>query len=369
MLVLFVALAGVMGSAALAGPTASAAALSIHGTMTSDLSITLDAPHDLFWHNALELTIDEALGSFDVLATVRLDHDSRTDNARLDMNEASLVWYGHDWRVNVGRQVVNWGMALKLNPLNVVNPVDVTDHEMNLVPVQSVAVTHYPNPDWEVTAVWIPEFRPAVDAMPGLPALPTERPAAIFGNSEVAGRALYRGLGYDLSVIGFYGWDDFPHMRMGPNGPGLKFDRAAAVGVGYASGLGNAGLWAEGRYTTYPDDDDRERIIEALLGGDYSFANGITWLGQMRVHDDSVNPGQLQLMTTFAGDWASIHAWRFGLMVDPDAKTWSARPEVEFSLADAVTLTAYASIANGGDSAPAVFTQPDQIGMSLAATF
>lgn len=367
-----IAMAGVAGIAVLSGSTVSAAPLPLYGTVTTDLSIMLDHPHETFWRNELEVGLAETVGAFDILATIRLQHDSSEDNARFDMSEASLVWYGNDWRVNAGRQVVNWGMALKLNPLNVVNPVDVTDHAMELLPVQSVAVTYYPNSDWEVTGVWIPEFRSGLDKGPTNmlgPGMSMPHPETTLENTQLAGRALYRGRGYDLAVIGFYGWDDLPYMRMGPTWPHLSFDRVATVGLGYASSLGDAGLWAEGRQTTYPEDGDRERAVELVLGGDYSFENGITLLGQMRWFDDGVNPEQTQLMTTVQGEWASIHEWRVGLIVDPNAKTWSLRPEVEFSLADAVTATAYAAVASDSGSSSPAFVQPDHIGLRLAAAF
>lgn len=355
---------------AITGVGAWAAPMPVHGTLTSDLSVTVDARRKASWNNALQLRLDEAVGPVDLLATLRLTQDSAETDARLEMSEAALIWYGGDWRVNAGYQVLNWGTALKLNPANVVNPVDVTDPDMEGLPRQLLAVTHYPGPDWEVNAVWIPQFRPALAMIPGMPHVPVQRPNATWEDTEWAARALYRGRGFDMALIGFYGWDDFPTVKLTLQGPVAVFERAATIGAGYSSSIGDAGMWAEGRYTIYPyADDDKHPVIEAVFGGDYSLTTGMRLVGQMRWVDDGTDDTALMLMAAVEGDVASIHTWNVGLTADPDAETWSLRPQIGLSLADALALTVYGSLTNTDAPVPGPLGTPDHIGARLAASF
>lgn len=384
--VLFSVLVGVF--MLMAGSYAGAAPLSLNGKLATHWAVQMDEPHKTTWGNELEVELNRSFGAIDLLAAWRVEHGdvragagpavgggqpagtpqgSESDEVRTELSEASLTWYGDDLRFDIGRQVINWGTALKINPVNVINPVDVMDPELGLVPVQSVAATFYPGPEWEVTGVWIPEFRPIVAYVPGLPV--SGKPERSLENTEFAARVLHRGRGFDLSLVGFYGWDKAPYVRQDSGGAVLAFDRVLTFGAGYASSFKDVGLWTEGRYTTYPDNDDREDAVEIVLGSDYSFSNGVKLLGQVRWLDDGRNPEQTLFMTTAEGQWASIHKWRVGAMLDPDAETWYVRPELELSLADAVTLTVYAAVTDDTGQPIVPFMQHNHVGMSLAAQF
>lgn len=338
-------------------------AADLTGTFATQLSVNLESPHAIAWRNWLDLQIDEPLGPIDVLSTIRLEQ--KGSNVSFDMSEASLVWYGEKTKIQVGRSILNWGTAMKLNPTNVVNPLDPFDPEMGRKPVQLAAVTYYPTYDWELTGVWIPEFQPSVTGFPGGSQIPVTLPGNALEDSEVAARAIYRGRGFDLSVVGFVGWEDFPHVTFTPQGPAASFRRMSTAGIGYATSLTGAGLWAEGRYSLYSDGD---AALEAVIGGDYRMSNGVQLLGQVRWLDAGNDPSYL-VMAAAEGTFSSIHAWRVGLLANPAAEALTIQPEIEFSLADALTFAVNTSLTTGDPKKLGPAAGADQIGIMLKSYF
>jgi hypothetical protein len=164
--------------------------------------------------------------------------------------------------LRLGRQIIAWGRADRLNPTDNLTPRDFTllvarDEDQRRGVAAARAVAHLG--PVSVTAVWLPEFLPDVVPLRPPPRGVTVRerlPGSALG--QWAARLEQTGRGIDWSVSYFDGFDVRPDLgldRVGPTGVEvlLRHQHVRIVGADVATVAGRYALRAEAAYTQTSD--------------------------------------------------------------------------------------------------------------------
>ncbi|RLC51564.1 MAG: hypothetical protein DRI23_04740 [Candidatus Cloacimonadota bacterium] len=267
------------------------------------------------------------IGNSNTQSSSDLSEIDKIASSNLYFKEAYLDVYGFlckDIDVRIGRQRITWGTADKLNPTDNLNPDDLEDmwDFGRHLSSDGLKATYYLG-DYELSAVYIPKFTPAV--LPGgewatalSPSfdLPTGlvlrnysdkiiMPENNLKEQSIIGTKFSGNLlNYDLSVSYIYGRDYLPLINKAKSTPvdalgtidisaEMIFPRMHIAGFDLAGTLGNIGIWAE-TAVFFPEEIllstdlselgmgiqetialDDEPYIKYVFGGDYTFTNGI----------------------------------------------------------------------------------------------
>lgn len=328
-------------------------------------------------------------------------YDAATGDAAVRLGNAFATVYLDQLDLMVGQQLVFWGSADLLNPVDVVNPRDlrfpVARPEDQKLPAPMLrAVVHAPQDitlDLVLVPVWTPSMLPAERWQRGAGASLTpppgvtivgvapaddQRPAAKLANVQFGARATF-GLdvadGADASVTFYRGTRPTPtaSVRLVPTEtPGaflvqsvLAYDRITVAGVDFSAAVGDVVLRGEGAYTFTDDPDGTDPAIgnpgyQAVLGGEYTFADGtLVSLAGVVEHANgdgaALGPAAAPASTDVSGLF-TVHyeagprltteaAW----LHDLSDGSGMLRPMLSYAFADGVTGTADLVIFYGRD--------------------
>ena len=263
-------------------------------------------------------------GFSEVSQTADLQGKDNIYKWELEFREAYLDLYQfglQDLDVRIGRQIITWGTADKLNPTSNICPEDLEDvfNFGEQSGVNSVLVTYYWG-DFTFSGVYIPAFTPAVlpsGIYASALATPMEFPEGMtlrkywdkiilpeqkFTESSQAAFKLGTNLfNYDLSVSYYYGRDDLPLLNKVIISPvdtlgtvdvaaEMIYPKMQVIGADFAGSLLDVGIWGEAALMI-PDEVEMQTVIEDeiqksialkddsyckfVIGGDYTFKNGI----------------------------------------------------------------------------------------------
>jgi len=299
----------------------------------------------------LEVSFERRLGPD---GKVHIDVDGRVaaagEPSEWQLGEAYLDWYTDttDWRI--GRQVVSWGTADGINPTNVINPrgplspasLSLSSGELKGAPLLALLGSYYLPSGGSLTAVAVTEYVPAPDGQRLLEALAARVGAQLGGGPlpvagpgplpageqfewAVRGETLVGG--HNVYVSYFRGWDDYPAAWIEyvptPDGPlpariVAAHRRGQKIGLATAGTLGDAGVWTEVGYTI-PDElsgldaagalSSNEGYIEAVVGADYTFANGLTLSAQI------IHTGGGSLLSPYRAPGQDVDPQTYGLVI------------------------------------------------------
>jgi hypothetical protein len=198
--------------------------------------------------------------------------------AYLDVSLSSLD-------LRLGKQIIAWGQADRINPTDNLTPRNFTrlfteDDDQRLGTVAFKATYYFRG--LALTGVWLPDFESDT--------IPLRRPPPAFTLHErEPGETLAQGaikLGQsgkavDWSVSYFDGFDLFPDLgieRIGPAGVDLllRNHRIRVIGTDVATTLGRYGLRGEAAYTFTADSGGNNPAVKnpflfLVVGGDRTF--------------------------------------------------------------------------------------------------
>jgi len=250
----------------------------------------------------------------------------------LEFREAYVDIYGFvadDLDIRIGRQIIAWGTADALNPTNNLCPNDLEDIFVfgEKLGVNAMNATYYFGDNLTVNTVFIPVFSPAtlptgefsaafnspMDLPPGMIlngltnsiSLPDN---SIEESSQFGLKAATNILGFDISGSYFNGRSDLPianqvtitaldmvgNINISTN---LVYPTVQVLGMDFAGSIASVGVWGEaGLFShkainmqtimpsaTIPGQIDTvittalndESYLKYVVGGDYTFRNGI----------------------------------------------------------------------------------------------
>lgn len=182
----------------------------------------------------------------------------------------------------LGKQLIVWGRADRLNPTDNISPRDYTlpvaeDDDQRLGAYAAKAV--YNVNDFALTAIWLPTFSANVIPLPHKPGLNfNERlPGAQQGGIKIE----QSGSAIDWSLSYYHGLDLNPDISLSSvdrNGVNLQLDhhRIRVFGADAATVLGRYALRAEAAYTLTEDENGNDPFVKnpffyMVAGGDRTF--------------------------------------------------------------------------------------------------
>lgn len=285
------------------------------------------APSDKY-HYFSELRL-KGLGFADVTQSSDLQKKEYVFRWDLELREAFLDLYQFGLEnidVRIGRQIIAWGTADKLNPTSNLCPDDLED-TFNFGEKLGVNASNatYWGDNFSITGVFVPIFTPAVlpagdfarafadsmDFPPGMilrtisdKIISPEK--TLSESSQYALKISTMLFDNDVSLSYFSGRDDLPLadkvtiMPVDTQGTvdietELMYPKMQIIGADFAGAIGSVGIWGEGALCV-PDKVkmrtfvqisegiqlqgealalDDEPYFKYVLGGDYTFENGV----------------------------------------------------------------------------------------------
>lgn len=239
-----------------------------------------DIPFGALWLKA-QPTLSDSSGL--VLEGWLMNADAtRGDGHQSKLREGYLNLSSDNVDLRVGKQIIVWGKADKINPTDNLSPRDYTllapeDDDQRLGAYAAKATYNFN--DWSLTGVWLPEFRPNV--------LPTPHVSGVsFSEKIPQGRGggikvEQSGNAIDWSASYYNGFDLNPDLSVGSvsaNGLNLSLDhhRVSVFGADAATVVGRYALRAEAAYTYTEDSDGLNPFVKnphlhLVAGGDRTF--------------------------------------------------------------------------------------------------
>lgn len=238
---------------------------------------------------ALWLKAEPRLGnnvSLTVEGWVRNEQLFRKEETDEELREAYVDVRLGQLDLRLGKQIIVWGRADRLNPTDNLTPRNVTllesdDNNDQRVGVTGMKASYYLG-GLSLTGIWLPEFIPYTIPLrqPAPPVTLHERaPGNTFGQWAV--RVEQTGGQVDWSLSFFEGFDRFPDVKLGRMSPVsvavfLTHNRIQVIGADAATTIGRYGLRGEAAYTFTQDGSGKSPLIKnpffyLVLGGDRTF--------------------------------------------------------------------------------------------------
>lgn len=242
-------------------------------------------------------------------ATVESSYDAATGEVRAELGETYAKLFLGDFDLSAGNQIVAWGSADGFNPVDVINPRDLSfPFASKKLPVPLLRAV-YNAPSIKIDAVVIPAFRASkppdvrylqtFQSPPGVTITEQEtpidnRPAVTLKNVQYGARAafdLFDGADVNLTYFGGYRKEPTVFTKLTPaRQPGqftvqpvLNYDWIHLVGVDFSASVAGTVIRGEAAYTFTEDPDGSDPAVgnpsfEAVLGTEYTFGNLFTSL-------------------------------------------------------------------------------------------
>ena len=230
--------------------------------------------------------IDAWYGNSSALAEGSISYDALTNSIDFSLGELWADYTSSFWGVRIGRQKVAWGKADGIDITNVICPSDMSSFaamtsENSKLPIDAVRLSFSGN-QFTADAYWIPFFTPAALPAEKVTGVPIEKPELAIWNGEYG----LKLSGYfpllDLSLYGFYGWDDMPFISAVPElvagGEGQpsfrilgKYKRMTMTGIDAAIPIKEVVLRTEAAFfpQRYFTIDEKRNELSALAGLDW----------------------------------------------------------------------------------------------------
>ena len=204
-------------------------------------------------------TIDAFSGNSSAFAKGTISYDALTNSVNFSLGELWADYTSSFWGLRIGRQKVAWGKADGIDITNVVCPSDMSSiaamtSDDSKLPVDAVRLSFSGN-QFTADAFWIPFFTPAVLPAEKIAGVPIEKPELALWNGEYGLKLSGYFSMFDLSLYGFYGWEDTPFVDYKINMsnpttviPSTKYKHMAMVGLDTAIPIGPTVLRSEAAF-------------------------------------------------------------------------------------------------------------------------
>lgn len=209
---------------------------------------------------------------------------SHNDSAEGELREAYIEKSAGDFDFKVGRAIIVWGRADKINPtdnLTIRNYTRLmTFDEDQRTGLFSAKVDYYSDSS-KFTIVWIPEWRSPIYPISSINGVNIQDKDPVHPEEQIALKIDRSGGAVDWSMSYFNGYNKSPDlMFVSMSGPGvqlaLDYGKIEVYGADFATTFGSYGLRGEVAYTQTSDTDGnnpskQNSNIFAVVGGDRSF--------------------------------------------------------------------------------------------------
>ena len=255
---------------------------------------------------SLSARLDAYYDNSSALAEASLSYDAVSSKLDYSVDELWVDYTESFWGVRIGRQKTAWGKADGVDITNIVCPSDMSSFaamtgDDSKLAVDAIRLSLSGN-QFTADAFWIPFFTPAAlpldegnplrkflmpesveVQMPGLPQpikLPVmlgaiEEPEKKIWNGEYGAKLSGYFPLFDLSLYGFYGWDDTPFFESNATQQGIimngKYKRMTMVGADAAIPVKDIVIRTEAAFfpQRYFAMEEQRNELSALAGFDW----------------------------------------------------------------------------------------------------
>lgn len=300
-----------LAALALIGTASAQVDLDLGGSVEAHFGVAIDGTLPIA-AALLDLTVQGEIGAglfpdASFTATIEAGYDASSGDMWVGLDEAFGVLYLGDVDVSVGQRRLSWGSTDGVNPVDVLNPRDLSfPPGADKIAVPMLHASYYPSREVRLEAAVVPVFTPS--ELPGerwrpsqtpptppgvsiVGMLPPEvqLPAAELGNVQFGVRVTGLLAGGDVSATYFHGFRSEPtsHATLEPTAtpgaflvkPVVRYDRIDLVGLDFSVAVGEVVLRGEAAYVFTGDPAGTDPTIgnqslQVVLGGDYLIPGG-----------------------------------------------------------------------------------------------
>ncbi|PUA27843.1 MAG: hypothetical protein B0W54_15055 [Cellvibrio sp. 79] len=339
-----------------------------------NLDHTQDIAQGLCFSNWKPSVSDSVSFGFSVQGHIANEYDTTGDKARLREGYADI---GNDhWSLRLGRQIIAWGRADRINPTDYFSPRDFT----LLVPEDDeqrrgidAALAQYHLNDSNRLSLVIARFEPHKMPQGLLPAGIVR--SAEPDDAEVAVKYDHIGNLFDWSVSYYDGYDRFSRYRLAQYVNDLPriyadYESLSTWGFDTAAAAGSWTLRTELTHSTQErtQTGDEISITRAIVGVDHDFLDtaniNVQWFSNHREHTsripiaiyqeglDRLNSEfgfhdqgvTLRLSNRFLNEQLKIE---LAAILDTQNQSYVIRPRLTYALNDQIKITAGADAFSG----------------------
>ena len=210
--------------------------------------------------------IDAYYNNSSAYAEASLSYDSISKELELSLGELWLDYTESFWGIRIGRQKAAWGKADGIDITNVLCPSNMNSlaamvSDDSKLAIDAIRFSLSGN-QFTADAYWIPFFTPSINQF--------VTPETKIQNGEYGLKLSGYFSALDLSLYGFYGWDDIPIMAVN-----TEYKRMTMIGADAALPIGETVLRLEAAY--FPQrhfqkttgDSEKRNQLSALAGLDW----------------------------------------------------------------------------------------------------
>ena len=204
-----------------------------------------------------------------------------------ELREGYVGWRNDKVEVSLGRRIIAWGRADRINPTDVISTRDYTrlfaeDEDQRRGSV--VATASYAFGDMTATALWLPEFRPNIYPIPRVPGLEVRETTGRLSADQFALRLDHTGGGFDWALSYFTGVNRNPAARLASASPtrlvvDTVYNRVQTWGADFATNVGSYGLRGEVAYSQPGASKGNlfnpRPFVEVVVGADHNLTEKI----------------------------------------------------------------------------------------------
>lgn len=332
----------------LAGPIQ---AVTIGGEFNLKSSYDFDLDDNVVTTADLELNFSRSSFTEAFEVTIGVKDGWPEGETEVSLRDAYFDYYGENYDLRAGKQLVSWGTAAGYNPTDNINPLNLDDPTDDKDSLLMVRGDYYFDHNYRLTGILVPYHQPPLTGTMPLPDTGVEMPQKAgteleieetdYGVSslEYGLRFSGRGIaGYDFSFSLYHGHENFPTLRYEETPKDLLpessyYQKFTVVGADLATDFKGVGFWAEGAYMI---PEYRDSYGSLVIGADYNLPSGQLILGQLIYQQDREGEDNFIIHQAVEGLFADHHQARIAGFYNLSSDSYLIRPEVEFSLADAV---------------------------------
>lgn len=265
-----------------------------------------------------------------------------------EIQDAYFDYYGADFDLRAGKQLVSWGTATGYKPTDNINALNIDDPTGDKESRLLLKGDYYFNNNYSLTGYLAPFHQSPLGDSEVMPipetemTLPIEEVENELANVEVGAKLSARGVnGFDFSLSLIRGHEQLPTIRfqetqLGPLPEAAYFREYLVLGADLATSYQGFGFWAEAALMLPENGDNYGSLV---LGGDYNFEGGQVLIGQFIYNRDRIDQADNYILQQAVEiPFYDYHSARLASFYNLSTDGYLIRPAIEFSLADAVSL-------------------------------
>lgn len=224
--------------------------------------------------------------------------DPSSDEYDLELYEGYLSHATPGWDMRLGRQIVRWGKADQISPVDNINPQDMRefilpDLEERKMPNWMARIRLFPG-DVTVEGIFVPFFESnefdfsgntwaLLGSQPNGLRIRESKPADSLDNADWGLRTATTIAGWDVALSYLYATEKTPHLRfepMNPMGPTLLADyqRQNIYGVEFETTVDKFGFRGEGAY--FDEQSLHTEALNSVASPVVHYLVGVDYLGE-----------------------------------------------------------------------------------------